>query len=645
MRRRPSSHRSVKPKHAKGAGQDELEAQPGFNVPPTGYETAMARDLAQLKNVRLSLGGAPLFEGVDMALARSERACLVGLNGSGKSTLMRILARAQEADSGEVTWAGGVRAGLAPQEPSLAGFATLREFCAAPFGDDPPTPHHAAEAQLHSYGLDPDRSPEGLSGGEIRRAALARAFAADPDILLLDEPTNHLDISAIEDLEERLKGFSGASLIISHDRRFLERVSTACFWLRNGRVMKLDRGYGAFEAWAEGVEAADARALSKLETQLEAEEHWLLRGVTARRSRNEGRRRKLEAMRVERRQRKALATKSNAELAADKGGDPGRLVIEAQAISQSFAGAEGERAIIRNFSLKVMRGDRVGIVGPNGAGKSTLLDILLGRRAPSSGSVRLGTNLEIAYVDQMRSGLNPDASIWDTLCPLGGDQVMVRGRPRHVAGYAKSFLFKPEQLRQPTRALSGGERNRLCLAVALARSANVLVLDEPTNDLDMETLDALEDMLTSYEGTVLIVSHDRAFLDGVTTQIVGALGDGRWVETMGGYSDFEREYGGFRERPLARQRGALPRTAEAPRAQRKLSYKDERRLAELEARVPTLEAEIAALEHTLADPAFFTQDANAFAAAAARLDAVRAEKDAAETEWLELDERRQALAC
>jgi ATP-binding cassette subfamily F protein uup len=408
--------------------------------------------------------------------------------------------------------------------------------------------------------------------------------------------------------------------------------------------MKLDRGYGAFEEWAEGVEAAEAKALSRLETQLAAEEHWLLRGVTARRSRNQGRRRKLEAMRVERRQRKVLATKSGAELAAEKGGDSGRLVMDADAISQSFAGPDGGRAIIRNFSLRIMRGDRVGIVGPNGAGKSTLLDILLKRREPTSGSVRQGTNLEIAYVDQMRSGLNPHTSIWDTLCPLGGDQVMVRGRPRHVAAYAKSFLFKPEQLRQPTKALSGGERNRLCLALALARSANVLVLDEPTNDLDLETLDGLEDMLASYDGTVLIVSHDRAFLDGVTTQIVGALGNGRWVETMGGYSDFELEHGGFKERPARREKAALPR-AETARGQRKLSYKDERRLAELEMRVPALEVEIAALEAKLADPALFAQDSEAFAAAAARLNSARTEKDGAETEWLELDERRQALTC
>jgi ABC transport system ATP-binding/permease protein len=604
----------------------------------------LARDLLQLKGIRLSLGAAPLFEGVDFGLARGERACLVGLNGAGKSTLMRIIAGEIEADAGEISWASGVSAALVPQEPSLEGFSTLRAFCAAPFDTEAPTPDHAAEAQLHAYGLDPDRSPHGLSGGEIRRAALARAFAAAPDILLLDEPTNHLDIAAIEDLEERLKDFPGASLIISHDRRFLERVSTACLWLRNGKVMRLDRGYGAFEQWAADVEAAEARALSKLETQLAVEEHWLLRGVTARRSRNEGRRRKLEAMRTERRERKALATKAGVEMAVERGAESGRLLIDVEKVTQVFASEDGERTIVRNVSTRIMRGDRIGIVGPNGAGKTTLLDILLKRRAPSAGVVRHGTNLEIAYVDQLRSELDPEASIWETLCPLGGDQVMVRGRPVHVAGYAKSFLFRAEQLRQPTNALSGGERNRLCLAVALARPANVLVLDEPTNDLDMETLDALEDMLSAYDGTVLIVSHDRAFLDGVTTQIIGALGDGRWVETPGGYADFEREHGGFqaRARPGRREKDAPP--PQAPRVQRKLSYKDERRLADLEARVPALEAEIAELEAKLADPALFSGDPKAFASTAAQLNAARTEKDEAEIEWLALAERKDALA-
>jgi len=604
----------------------------------------VSRDLAQLKDVRLSLGGAPLFEGVDMALIKGERATLVGDNGAGKSTLMRILARRIEPDRGSLTFASGVSLAYVAQEPDLDGFATLRGYVEAPFGDMAPAPHHRAEALLEAYGLDPDRAPVGLSGGEARRAALARAFAADPDILLLDEPTNHLDIPAIEDLELRLRDFSGASLIVSHDRRFLERVSTVCYWLRNGRVQKLERGFSAFDDWAAGIEAAEAKSLSKLETHLAAEEHWLLRGVTARRSRNEGRRRKLEAMRDQRRKQKAQLTRSSAEIAADKGGDGGKLVIEVKHLTKSYGG----RDVVRDLSLKIMRGDRVGIVGPNGAGKTTLIDMLLEKRAPDSGSVRVGANLEIAYVDQQRSILKPDETIWETLCPLGGDQVMVRGRPRHVAAYAKSFLFPPTQLRQPTKALSGGEKNRLALAVSLAKPANLLVLDEPTNDLDMDTLDGLEDMLAAYDGTILIVSHDRAFLDGVTTQILGALGDGKWAETPGGYADFEREHGGYTPKRVdpVRDRSRQAGVEDAPkRAPKKLSYKDERRLAELEARIPKLEAEIAALEARLADAGLFARDPKAFNAAIAGLDKARAEKDAAETEWLEIEERRAALTA
>jgi ABC transport system ATP-binding/permease protein len=601
----------------------------------------VSRELAQLKGVRLSLGGAPLFEGVDLALIRGERAALVGDNGAGKSTLMRILARGLDPDAGERTIANGASLAYVAQEPDLAGYATLRDYVVAPFVDAAETPAYVADAALVSWGLDGARAPEGLSGGETRRAALARAFAADVDILLLDEPTNHLDIPAIEDLEARLRAFSGAVLIVSHDRRFLERASTACHWLRNGRVQRLDRGFGAFDEWAAGIEASEQKALARLETHLAAEEHWLRRGVTARRSRNEGRRRKLEAMRAERRRQTSLLSGSSAALEAGKGGDSGRLVIEAKGLAKSYGG----RPIVKDLSLRIVRGDRVGVIGPNGAGKTTLVDLLLGRLAPDAGTVRLGANLEIAYVDQMRAGLDPAATIHEVLCPLGGDQVMVRGKPRHVAAYARDFLFQPGQLRQPTAALSGGERNRLALAAALAKTANLIVLDEPTNDLDMDTLDALEDMLSGYDGTVLIVSHDRAFLDGVTTQVVGALGGGRWVESPGGYEDFVREHGGFGAPPATPKRREAAPAPQAPsaRAPRKLSFKDERALAEIEARLPALEAEISALEARLADPAFFTADPRGYAAAAARLDAARAEKDRDEHAWLEIEEKRAAL--
>ncbi|MFO0202970.1 MAG: ABC-F family ATP-binding cassette domain-containing protein, partial [Alphaproteobacteria bacterium] len=441
---------------------------------------------AHVKDLRLSLGGAPMFDGAEFVLHKGERAAFIGANGTGKSTLMRMLAGVAEPDAGEIGYASGVKVAMAAQDSNFDGFATLRDYACAPSvslrGSTMPTAVHEAEAALESVGLDPDRAPTRLSGGEARRATLARALAASPDVLLLDEPTNHLDIAAIEDLEKRIAKFSGAALIISHDRRFLERVSTATLWLRQRRLIKLDRGYTAFEQWAESVELEEARTLARLETHLRAEEHWLQRGVTARRSRNEGRRRKLLAMRAERRERRGEIGGAAAAIQAERGGESARLVIDAKKIHKIY----GEKTIINDLTLRLMRGDRLGVVGPNGAGKTTLLEILLGRREPDSGHTKLGENLRIAYVDQSRAIIDTNATLWETLAPQGGDQVMVHGRPRHVAAYAKDFLFGPEQLRQPVSALSGGERNRVALAVALAQPANVLVLDEPTNDLDMD---------------------------------------------------------------------------------------------------------------------------------------------------------------
>jgi ATP-binding cassette subfamily F protein uup len=582
-------------------------------------------------------------------LHKGERAAFVGANGAGKSTLMLMMAGLAEPDAGEIVYSSGATIAFAPQEPSFDGFATLRDFAQSPSvaraGSSAHTPAYAAEAALASFGLDPHRAPRGLSGGEARRASLARALAADAHVLLLDEPTNHLDITAIEDLEERIAAFRGACLVISHDRRFLERVSTATLWLRQRRLLKLDRGYAHFDAWADSVEQEDARQLARLETQLKAEEHWLRRGVTARRSRNEGRRRKLMAMRAERRERKALGAGPAASLQAERGAESARLVIEARGLNKSY----GERPLISNLSLRIMRGDRVGVVGANGSGKTTLLELLLRRREPDSGGVRLGENLTIAYVDQARDIIDADVTLKDALTPQGGDQVMVRGVPRHVASYAKEFLFTSEQLRQPVSALSGGERNRLALAIALAKPANLLVLDEPTNDLDMDTLDALEEMLAEYDGTVILVSHDRAFLDGVATQIVGPLGGGKWAETPGGWADFEREYGDAildrrrPRRPAPQPAGEDAAGQKAARKQTKLSYKDERRAAELDALIPRLSAEIESLEAKLAEPEAFARDSAAFAAVAARLEASRAERDAAESEWLDIELRREAI--
>jgi ATP-binding cassette subfamily F protein uup len=604
--------------------------------------------LAHVKDLALTLGRAPLFDGAEFVLQKGVRAAFVGANGAGKSTLMRMMAGLTEPDGGEIVYQSGTTIAFAPQETSFEGFATLREYAQSPsvarVGSATIAPAYAADAALEQFGLDPERTPQGLSGGEARRASLARALAADADILLLDEPTNHLDITAIEELERIITSKRGACLIISHDRRFLERVSTATLWLRQRQLLKLNRGYAAFEGWAESVETEDARNLARLETQLKAEEHWLQRGVTARRSRNEGRRRKLLAMRAERRDIKELSASPTAAITAERGNESARLVIDARGVSKSY----GERALISNFSLRIRRGDRVGIVGANGSGKTTLLELLLQQREPDSGNVRMGENLSLAHVDQRRDIIDANLTLKDALTPAGGDQVIVRGVPRHVASYAKEFLFTPEQLRQPVSALSGGERNRLALAIALAKPANLLVLDEPTNDLDMDTLDALEDMLSGYDGTVLIVSHDRAFLDGVATQIVGPLGNGKWVETPGGWADFEREHGTVSERQRPRrqapaQAGDGAGAPGTPRKQTKLSYKDERRASELDALMPKLSAEIEALEAKLAEPDAFTRES--FAADAARLEVARAERDAAEAEWLEIELRREALAA
>jgi ATP-binding cassette subfamily F protein uup len=600
--------------------------------------------LVHVKDLRLSLGGAPLFDGVEFVLHKGERAALVGANGAGKSTLMRILAGLEDADAGDIAFASGASLAIAPQEPDFDGFATLRQFAMSPTarraGSALETPAHSAETELLAFGLDPGRAPTGLSGGEARRASLARALAAGADLLLLDEPTNHLDIKAIEELEARIAKHRGACLVISHDRRFLERTSTMTLWLRQRRMLQLDRGFAEFEAWAQAVEQAEARDFARLETQLKAEEHWLQRGVTARRSRNEGRRRKLMAMRAERRERMQLAAAGRAGLQAEKGADSGRLVIDAKNLSIAYGG----RPLISNLSLRIMRGDRVGIVGANGSGKTTLLELLLRRRTPDAGAVRHGENLTIAYIDQTRAALNSALTLWQALTPLGGDHVMVRGASRHVAAYAADFLFTPQQLRQPIGALSGGERNRLMLAIALAQPANLLVLDEPTNDLDMDTLDALEEMLAGYDGAVIIVSHDRAFLDGVATQIVGPLGGGKWAETPGGWADFEREHGAAMQRP--RKAPSVTPAAEAPLPRRgaKLSYKDERRSAEIEALIPKLAAEIEELENRLSAPGAFGADPAQFEANANNLQTLRQSIADMEIEWLEIEMRRDAIA-
>ncbi len=599
----------------------------------------MARPpIIALKDVRLADGPRMLFDGVDLALEPGVRACLVGRNGAGKSTLLRMLVGLTEPDGGDRTLTPAAKISLVAQEPDVAG-ETLLAYAAAGGA-----PTHEAEAALQAFGLDPGRRAEGLSGGEQRRAALARAFAEKPDVLLLDEPTNHLDIFAIETLEAMLAASRAAALIVSHDRAFLERVTERCFWLEDRRIWRLDRGFAAFDAWSGRIAADQAESLRRLSKSIERETYTFYSSITARRSRNEGRARQLAATRERKAalmgdQRRALV------LTADAGGVSGQRVVEAKGLAKAF----GARTLIKDFSTRILRGDRLAVVGPNGAGKTTLVKLLLGEIKPDAGEVRLGTGLEIAYVDQARADLAAEMTLRDSLSDGAGDQVMVRGRPKHVAAYAKDFLFQESQLRQPVATLSGGERNRLLLAKALARPANLLVLDEPTNDLDMETLDLLEELLADYDGTLILVSHDRDFIDRLASSTIALDGAGRAVETPGGWSDFVRQNPGFFDAVRAPAQTAPPTRPGAsspapPRAPSKLTYKDQRRLEELDKAMPRLSDEIVALEARLDDADFYSRDRKAFDATMHRLTAARTELASAEEAWLELEERREALA-
>lgn len=606
----------------------------------------MSRDIViQLKGVALKRGGAPVFSGVDLTLRRGERAALVGANGAGKSTLMAVLSGTLEFDGGERVVASGSHAATQTQEPDFTGFTSLLDWAVqdVPHDRDDAARLAAATAELHMFGLDPERDLAGMSGGEARRASLARAFAAEPDLLMLDEPTNHLDIAAIEDLERRLKSFSGAALIVSHDRMFLGNVSTTCLWLRNGIVRRLDASFSKFEEWSASIEDQDRKALEKLDKTLEDEARWLARGVTARRTRNEGRLRRLMDMRETRKGQAAALRKGSAALQADTGSTSGKLVFEAKGISKAF---DGRGAVVKNLDLRIVRGDRLGIVGPNGAGKSTLVKILLGTLDVDDGATRLGKNLTIAYMDQTRATLDPKATLWDTFAPAGGDQIMVRDRPRHVAAYAKDFLFDGRHLRQPVGTFSGGERNRILLALALAKPSNVLVLDEPTNDLDMETLDVLEDMLAEYDGTVILVSHDRSFLDGVVSATLAPRGDGTWIETPGGWSDLQRQ--GI---PALTSSGVATKSkvnaallnGSASKAPKKLSFKDEHRLREAETQIPQIQAQIIVVETRLSDASFYARDPLAFSKASEDVVMLRKKLGQMEEVWLEVSELKESL--
>ncbi|OPF90532.1 ABC transporter ATP-binding protein uup [Rhodopseudomonas palustris] len=602
----------------------------------------MAPPLIQLKDIALTFGGAALFDGVELAVSAGDRLCLIGRNGSGKSTLLKIVAGLIEPDRGSRFVQPGATVRYLPQEPDFDGFATTQAYVEAGLapGDD----HYQAAYLLEQLGLHGDENPAHLSGGEARRAALARILAPDPDILLLDEPTNHLDLTTIEWLENDLAQRRCAIVMISHDRRFLSNLSRATAWLDRGVIRQIDRGFSQFESWRDDVLAEEERDQHKLDRKIVMEEHWLRYGVSGRRKRNVKRLAGLHELRAQRRDYRGPT--GAASLAAAEADKSGKLVIEAKSISKAW----GDRPIVDAFSIRINRGDRVGIVGPNGAGKTTLISLLTGALAPDSGTVRLGTNLEIATLDQSRDSLDPKSTLSDALTGGRGDQVMVGGKPRHVIGYMKDFLFTQEQARTPLEALSGGERGRLMLARSLANPSNLLVLDEPTNDLDLETLDVLEEMLGDYDGTVILISHDRDFLDRVVTSVIAPDGGGKWIEYAGGYSDMLAQRGADLSRQPAKAAAAEPAAAKAapspataPAPKRKLSFNEKHALETLPKTIAKLEAEIADLQKQLDDPQLFARDRAKFDKVSAAMAKAHDELHAAEHRWLELEMLREEI--
>ncbi|RJE82885.1 ABC-F family ATP-binding cassette domain-containing protein [Paracoccus onubensis] len=601
----------------------------------------MARaPLLQLTDISLTFGGNPVFDNLSLTVQQGDRIALVGRNGSGKSTLMKVMAGLVEPDRGEVVLNAGSHVGYMEQEPDLSAFATLGDFARAGL---PEAEGYRVEMAAEGLKFDPDRTVSTASGGERRRAALARLLAQAPELMLLDEPTNHLDIEAIGWLEDHLNQTRAAYVIISHDRAFLRRLTRATLWIDRGEVRRQDRGFEHFEEWREAVWTAEDEARHKLDRKIKAEARWAVEGISARRKRNQGRVRALQALRAERAAQ--ITRQGAAAMALEAGAQSGKKVIEAKGIGKAF----GARTILRPFDLLVRRGDRIAFVGPNGVGKTTLIKMLTGEIPPDEGSVKHGTNLEIAVFDQARAALNPDLSLWESLTGdaemrVSGraDQVMVRGQPRHVVAYLKDFLFDDAQARAPVRSLSGGEKARLLLARLMAKPSNLLVLDEPTNDLDVETLDLLQDILGDYDGTVLLVSHDRDFIDRIATTTIAMEGDGRAVAYAGGWSDY-RAQRGTEDVPASERPGKAPQSPKTPDrtspAKAGLSFTEKHRLEELPAVIERLEAEIAKLSEFLADPDLYQTAPAKFQKASEALSARQAALNAAEEEWLMLEEK------
>ena len=583
-----------------------------------------------LKSVSLAFGDNQLFSNVELYINRGDKISLVGRNGSGKSTLLKVIAGVLEPDNGEIFAQPGIKIAYMPQEPDFGACKTLREVVRSGIDDYTPDQEYRVNILVEQFAIAAEQEVSKASGGERRKAALAKALIDNPDILLLDEPTNHLDIATIEQLEKIIKDFAGAVVLISHDRMFLSNTSEVTFWLDRGNMHRNNKGFKFFEEWQEQIINQEMIEQNNLNRKIAEETEWLHKGVTARRRRNMGRLRKLQQLRLERKEQ--IKQIGNINLNIDEGDFRSKLVIEAKNICKSF----GERAIIKDFSTRIIKGNKIGIVGPNGAGKTTLIKLLTKRLEPDSGFVRIGKNLEEAYFDQNRINLDPKKTLWQTLCDKG-DHIMVQGHWRHVVAYLKDFLFKPSQAQCPVAALSGGEKNRLMLAVALAQPSNFLVLDEPTNDLDMDTLDLLQEVLDDYGGTILIVSHDRDFLDRVVSSVIYLKGDGTVYEHAGSYSELLEKLPGHEIKPVSKvnAKKTTPQSTTSAKP-KKLSYNQQRLLEVLPAEISAIEQEISQVEQELSNADLYTSDPKRFDELSRKLPELQNVKDGKENQWLEL---------
>lgn len=593
--------------------------------------------LITLKNTKLTFGVKPLFEGLELNIIRGDKICLVGRNGSGKSTLLKILSGVLEADEGEMYVEPGIQISYMPQEADCHEYQTLRDVVLSGLIKYEPSLEYKADMLISTFQIKENQSPLQSSGGEIKKAMLAKALICEPDVLLLDEPTNHLDIETIEKLEEIVQNFQGAVIVISHDKKFLCNVSRKTFWLDRGLLYTNQKGFEFFDEWQEQILEQEIIAQKYLNKKIEEETDWLHKGVTARRKRNQGRLRRLQALREERREQ--IKQVGNVHLEIETGELKSKMVIEAKHICKSF----GEHEIVKDFSIRVMRGNRLGIAGPNGAGKTTLIKLLTKKLEPDSGFVRMGKNLTEAYFDQNRITLNPKKTLWKTLCHEG-DHIWVRGHWRHVVAYLKDFLFKPEQAEALVSTLSGGEKNRLMLALALAQESNFLVLDEPTNDLDMDTLELLQEVLDEYEGTILLVSHDRDFMDKVATSVLYMKGDGTIYEHVGAYTELLEKLKAVR--PKGNKTTAVkPETKKEKQNNiNKLSYKDKRLLEVLPDEINALEQHIQSIERELAtDVDLYTRDPKKFDNLTSELQKAKETKEEKENLWLEIQIKAEEL--